>query len=278
MGEPFLPEGAERPDFYIAAMGRSGSTMIANWLTSPPDRLVFVEPSFLSLPNTRLLRIQLEAFGLGPTGKEWCLEGENAASRFARLMAPRLAGRKWAVKEVLCTEHLKALDRLHPRLVLITVRNIVDVALSFFEKHRLQDNLTRFSDQWVVDYCTREAAGLVDLREELKRRSIPFQIVRYEDFTRSEDCRDRVATFLGWPGGGSTLANLDRFDRSFEADRHGSAVSPRNRRASEREVDESLVRLAEAIGRQCREYQHAFGYISDNYLDVNDMTKLVLIQ
>ena len=48
MAESFLPPGVERPDFYIAAMGRSGSTMIDNWLTSTPDHLVLVEPSFLT--------------------------------------------------------------------------------------------------------------------------------------------------------------------------------------------------------------------------------------
>jgi hypothetical protein len=278
MAESFLPAGIEQPDFYIAAMGRSGSTMIANWLASPPGRLVFVEPSFLTVKNTRLLKIQLESFGLAPTDAEWAQSDQSAASRFARLMVPRLIGRKWAVKEVLCAEHLAALDQLRPSRVLITVRNIVDVALSFFEKHRLQGNLERFSDQWVVDYCVREASGLVGLRDELIRRSIPFEIARYEDFTQSEETRASVAKFVGWPGGGATDAHLDRFDRSFEAERHGSRVSPQNRGASERRIDEALLALAATIGRRCGKYQRAFGYNSDNYHDVNNASKLVLIQ
>lgn len=278
MAEPFLPPGTQRPDFYIAAMGRSGSTMIANWLTSSPRHLVFVEPSFLSLPNTRLLRIQLENLGLGPSDEEWDVEDGSAASRFARLMAPRLAGRRWAVKEVLCSEHVATLDQLCPRKVLITVRDMHDVALSFFEKHRLQGNLARFSDEWVAEYCTREAAGLIALRDELLRRSIPFEIVRYEEFTQSEETRHRVAAFVGWPGGGATDANLDRFDRSFEADRHGSQISSRNRQASERDMDGSLHILADSIKQQCGEYQRAFGYNPHNYQDVNDEEKLVLIQ
>ena len=278
MAERFLPPGVEGPDFYIAAMGRSGSTMIANWLTSSPTHLVFVEPSFLSLPNTRLLRIQLESLGIGPTDEEWNLQDASASSRFGRLMGPRLTGRKWAVKEVLCAEHFAALDKLGPRRVLITVRNIADVALSFFEKHRLQGNLDRFSDQWVVDYCAREAAGLVALRDELLRRSIPFEIVRYEDFTRSDGDRDRIAKFVGWCGGGATDAHLDRFDRSFEAERHGTSVSPTNRQAADRGIDPALHRLAATISDRCGEYQRAFGYNEDNYRNLNESEKLVAIQ
>lgn len=278
MADPFLPPGVEPPDFYIAAMGRSGSTMIANWLTSSACRLVFIEPSFLRLPNTRLLRIQLESLGLGPTDEEWNEEDTSASSRFGRLMAPRLAGRSWAVKEVLCSEHFAALGQLGPKRVLITVRNIADVALSFFEKHRLQANTDRFSDEWVVDYCTREAAGLVAFRDELVRRSVAFEIVRYEDFTRSEEQRKRVADFVGWPGGGATDAHLDRFDRSFEAERHGDSVSPRNRGAADRAVEQDLRRLAATVSDRCCEYQRAFGYKSNNYRDVNCAEKLVIFQ
>ena len=278
MAEPFLPTGVERPDFYIAAMGRSGSTMIANWLTSSPSQLVFVEPAFLSLPNTRLLRIQLENLGLGPSDEEWDRADPSAASRFARLMSPRLASRRWAVKEVLCAEHGASLDLLRPKRVLITVRNINDVALSFFEKHRLQGNLARFSDEWVVDYCIRESAGLIAFRDELVRRSTPFEVVRYEDFTQSKETRSRVAAFLGWPGGGPTDAHLNRFDRTFEAERHGTTISSMNRQPSERQMDERINCLAEAINHQCSEYQRMFGYKLNNYQDVNNAKKLVLIQ
>src|SRR4051812_22329475 len=59
MVERFLPEGVDPPDFYVAAIGRSGSTLLCNWLASPPQRLVFLEPFFLRPENSRLLRIQL---------------------------------------------------------------------------------------------------------------------------------------------------------------------------------------------------------------------------
>ncbi len=278
MAEPFLPKGTDRPDFYIAAMGRSGSTMLCNWLTAAPDHLVFVEPSFLRLPNTRLLSIQLDHFGIGPSEQEWSFQDQSADARFERLMAGRLAGKRWGVKEVLSSEHGASLDRLTPRRVLISVRNIGDVALSFFEKHRLQCNLDRFDDQWVVEYCLREAAGLVAFRGELETKSIPFMVVRYEDFTRSESYRQEVAQFLGWRGGGATDAHLDRFDRAFEVERHGTGVSPRNRPVAERMLGERERALADKIGQQCSEYQRAFGYNFENYLEVNLRDKFVYSQ
>ena len=263
MAEPFLPRAVAPPDFYLAAMGRSGSTMIANWLSSPPDQIVFLEPSFLRLPNTRLLRIQLENLGLGPDDDQWKHEDKSASARFARLMAPRLTGRQWAVKEVLCTQHVAAIERLHPQKVLISVRDIFDVALSFFEKHRLQGNLARFSDDWVADYCTRESAGLLKLRDELVERSVPFEIVRYEDFTQSEESRNSVASFVGWRGGGQSAAHLVTFDRGFEVERHGTGISAERRRSADRALDVRLHRFAQAIAAQCADYQRAFGYQPD---------------
>jgi hypothetical protein len=94
--------------------------------------MVFIEPSFLSRANTRLLRIQLADFGMPVTDEEWAAVDHSAADRFARLMGPRLRGRRWAVKEVLCSEHHAALDAFSPPRVVMSVRSIDDVALSFF--------------------------------------------------------------------------------------------------------------------------------------------------
>jgi hypothetical protein len=260
MPKPFLPADFNAPDFYLAAMGRSGSTMVCNWLTLPPDQLVFVEPSFLDVRNTRLLRIQLTNFGMAPSAGEWDLQDPSATTRFERLMVPRLAGKRWGLKEVLCSEHRSVIDRLAPRRVLISVRNIFDVALSFFEKHRAQDNLHRFNDDWVSDYCLRESAGLLALQRRLRSQSVPFAVIRYEDFARSEAARKDLSAFLGWRGGGATDLHLDHFDRSFEVERHGGAVSPRLRGWAERNLGRAELNLAHSIEENCSEYQGAFGY------------------
>ncbi len=260
MADAFLADRISRPDFYIAAMGRSGSTALCNWLTRPPDQLVFVEPFFLRPTNPRLLRIQLANFGLAICEDDWRREDLGALERFRRIMWPRLRGRRWAFKEVLCEEHLRVLDAFAPPRILITVRDVADVALSFFEKHRLQGNLKRFDDEWVIDYCLRESAGLVEFRHLLENRGIPFRVIRYEEFTRSQAARDNAADFVSWEPGGALDSHLEQFDRRFEVERHGREFSDSLRGRSERLLDRAHLEAADQIASRCAAYQSAFGY------------------
>jgi hypothetical protein len=144
-----------------------------------------------------------------------------------------------------------------PQRVIVTVRNIADVALSLFEKHRLQDNLDRFSDDWVVDYCLRESAGILDYLDFLETEETRVRIARYEEFAGSADERSELARFVGWPGGGDVAANLEDFDRGFERERHmeGGPWS-----ADHRSLSEECVRLAAEVAERCSAYQRRFGY------------------
>lgn len=260
MAKLALPPGVENPDIYIAAIGRSGSTMLCNWLSRAPRQLMFVEPFFLAPANPRLLRIQLADFGMPASDAEWAPRDESGPERFCRIMGPRLAGKHWGFKEVLVDEHERALDAFAPRGVIVTVRNLRDVALSFFEKHRLQNNLDRFDDGWVVDYCARESAGMLRFVQRLRDDGVLHRIVRYEDFIRSESERSAVARFVGWETGGRTDAHLERFDRGFEAERHGSRITPRLRSGADRALGPEQRELAARVSAQSAEYQREFDY------------------
>lgn len=251
----------QSPDFYIAAIGRSGSTMLSNWLSSPPDRVVFNEPFFLRPGNSRLLRIQLESLGLPVSDADWAQGDETALQRFRRLMGPRLEGSRWAAKEVLCQEHFAMTATFSPSRVLVTVRDIVDVALSFLEKHRLQNNLDRFGDDWVEEYCIRESAGILDYLAYLDSLGIPFRTVRYEDLIVSAQEQAAVEAFTGWPGGGAADLNFDAFDRAFEAERHGRSISGSSRTRRQRVLEKACLDHAIAIGERCEPYQRRFDYL-----------------
>lgn len=234
--------------------------MLSNWLTRPPRQIVFMEPFFLRPKNSRLLRIQLRSLGMPATDAEWSAADASPLDRFARLMGPRLQGRHWAAKEVLCAEHVAMTKVFAPPRVLVTVRNIVDVALSFFEKHRLQDNLHRFGDDWVAQYCERECAGILDYLALLDRQAIPFKVARYEGFTVSADERASICDFLGWEGGGDVGANLDSFGRSFEVERHGSSVGSAPQARDKRLLEQKSVTSALQIAERCEAFQREFGY------------------
>lgn len=261
MNSGFIGDGVRAPDFYIAAMGRSGSTALCNWLTRPPEQLVFVEPFFLRPKKyPRLLRIQLDGLGLSVDEEAWSFDDASAVERFRRIMAPRLQGRRWAFKEVLSHEHFRVIDAFEPPRVLITVRDIGDVAVSLFEKHRLQNSESRFDEQWVTDYCVRESAGIVEFRDRLARCGIPVLVLRYEDFTRSETVLRGAADFVGWQGGGAVDSHFAEFDRDFEILRHGREFSGQLRSRSERQLDFRELEAADTIMGLCGCYQSAFGY------------------
>lgn len=259
MAEP-AADTIPAPDFYIAAIGRSGSTMLSNWLSNPPGRIVFNEPFFLHPMNSRLLRTQLGNLGMAVTDQDWEKRDESEAERFSRLMGPRLRGRRWAAKEVLFEEHVAMTNSFSPPRVLITVRDIEDVALSFFDKHRQQHNLNRFSDHWVADYCVRESGGILAYLELLESRDIASLVVRYEDLIGSAGIQRTIADFTGWPGGGDIAANMADFGRGFEIGRHGPAMSGRATATTDRLLDPENRRSAARIAEGCASYQERFGY------------------
>lgn len=209
-------------DFYIAALGRSGSTALSNWLSTPPDHVVFHEPGLLAPEPTRLFRLQLD---------DWHLSESEAFDRH------------WAVKEI--TGHRAQIEAFSPLRVVLCVRQPKAVALSLFEKHRRQGNLDRFSDSWSADYVVRECAALEALPDWLDRLGVAWTVARYEDFSMSR--LRAMADFVGWPGGGTLQRGFEAFDRGFELDR-----------SRDRSLPQDCERMADAIAEQCKDFVSRF--------------------
>lgn len=253
---PDLP----RPDFLMASMGRSGSTMIANWLTQPPERVVLIEPSLFALRNPDMVRVQLPAFSVPADDTEWTFPDSDWQSRFRRLFAPRLDGRRWALKEVLVAESTRVMAAFAPLRVVVTVRDIGMIAASFLEKHRRQGNQDRFDAGWVGAYCRRESAAMVALCRTMDRDDVPYHVVRYEDFVASPQARACLSAFVGWPGGGDPQRHFGKLGRAFEIGRHASGVSTHSPSLPERALEPEELALLPAILADCAAYQDAFGF------------------
>lgn len=253
--------GNLRPDLYIAAIGRSGSTMLCNTLTRAPEQIIFIEPKFHTPPYRALLAPQLAQYGfeISPAAEQQA-EGLGPAARLSHLLGPHLRPIKWGFKEVQCSEHQRVLDLFAPKHILINVRHIFNVALSFMEKHRRQGNEDRFPPAWVQDYCLRESRGLVQFCEALTKRGQSYTIVRYEDFTQDPACRAALEQTLGWRFGENANQFLEGFNRGFEAQRHQDRPF-REPTLAERGLPEDLVKHAQEIEALCADYQRFFGYL-----------------
>jgi hypothetical protein len=234
------------PDLYIASMGRSGSTLIANWLSVPDyDQYIFVEPN-LAQGVSPLLLTQLERFNLSGA-----LPGSDATLADFSVL---LAGRKWGVKEVKGLLHDELGTSIRPRRVVITVRDIAEVYLSLVEKHRIQGIDDRFDPEWSRQYCLRESGYLDDLH----RTHPEYHVVRYQDFVSSGACRERLTAYAGFRGGGTVDFNFDLYNRAYESGFYEGRIAPRSQ--GYRTIDDRDLRAAQEVAGQCAGYQSSFGY------------------
>lgn len=234
-----------QPDLYIASMGRSGSTLIANWLSVPAlGQFVFVEPN-LTQGVSALLITQMERFGL-----ETSVVGGHTLASFAAAMA----GKRWGIKEVKGELHRYVGDSIRPRRVVITVRDIEEVYLSLVEKHRVQGVEDRFDLAWSAGYCVRESAYLL----ELSLAHPDYHVVRYHEFVESPAARERLTAATGFVGGGIVDLNFDLFNRSHESGIYQGRIAARNRPYLTIRKDDA--RAAREVAARCAGYQEHFGY------------------
>ncbi len=249
-----------KPDVYIAAIGRSGSTMLCNILTREPDQIMFVEPKFHAPPYRNILKPQLAQYGMEFDESEMAaIQDLPPDEVLETLLGAHLRSVKWGFKEVQCSEHRQVLDLFAPAHILVNVRHIFNVALSFIEKHRRQGNEDRFPLSWVREYCLRETQGLVEFCQELAQRGIAYRVVRYEDFMADPQERKALGEYLGWTYGGIPDRFLNDLNRGFEARRHamdGFRETP----LADRGLSGQEIRYAREIEAQCAQYQAFFGY------------------
>lgn len=81
-----------QPDVMIAALGRSGSTLLANLLTTPPARWVMIEPRLANGSTGLDLVNQATNFGFTIEPNTWRLQSdETPDERTERVFGPLVA-------------------------------------------------------------------------------------------------------------------------------------------------------------------------------------------
>lgn len=236
-------------DLYIAGMGRSGTTMVANMLSVLPIRQVLVEPSASAFGHSRPfdLASDLEARAAYLKACKSMIVDEEKLERIA-------------IKEVIPRSHLGIVEVFAPTTVLIVVRDIHDVALSALEKIKRQGNHMASPTDWVAEACYEGSKSLVQLSRSLEGTNTI--ILRYEDFAGDQSCKPRLERQLDWPMLGDPFANFDSYDRSYEVERNRHFRSEGRKRlsAEDRGLPETVNSIAESIAETCGAYQERFGY------------------
>ncbi|MDJ0768353.1 MAG: hypothetical protein QNJ12_06145 [Ilumatobacter sp.] len=248
-------------DLYIAALGRSGSTMLANLLTTPPTRWLIVEPRFANATTGRDVLAQARSVGIAIGDDEWPLRvDETPEQRIGRIFRDRiLALEKWGVKEVRHDVLVASLDILRPKHTIVLVRDLRDVAVSLYEKARRDDD-PRYDDEWLRTYLTQAPGGILAVVDALGGRD--HRIVRYEDLTGDAGVRAELGQWLDWPLDGRPDRNLAAlFQRAHEVELHDGAVTRRSvGRHASGELSPGARSIAAWAHRNGAEFQDRFGY------------------
>jgi hypothetical protein len=252
-------------DVLIVGPARSGSTLLANLLTTPPGRVVLIEPGITRGGMLEYVRRDVERYGWSIDAETWHRPDESSQERFERLLRPRLRTvERWGVKEVNPAGLPALIELCPPRHVLLSVRDIRACAISMKEKESLQgpiyrEALTPKSDEWLRMRLLEGAAASVRMLVSPPPRSV-VTVARYEDIVSSPEHRAVVERALDWPLDGNPAGSLEAQGRAFEIERHGGRVAATSIDRRREESEPTLIEFADSVVRQASEYQRMFGY------------------
>jgi hypothetical protein len=253
-------------DLLIIGPARSGTTMLANLLTSRPNRWVLVEPGITRGGMGEVVRREADLFGWHYERIDWH-EQETSEERFNRLLHQRLKRLdRWGVKEVNMHGIGDLISRYRPRHIVISVRDIRACAISVRQKETLQGTiagqaLVPKTDEWLQRRLLDGAEAALRLVNEPPPGS-QVTVVRYEDFVASADARAALAQTLDWPLEGDPSLTLDLFGRSYEVERHGSNIGTSSVSRWRDDAREPELRtFADQVALESSDYQRQFGYI-----------------
>jgi hypothetical protein len=250
-------DGLPRATLYIAALPRSGSTMLANLLSTPPDRWILVEPGLHSSPLSPTLPHQINRFlaasaGGGPAAPVAVETPRRLLLKSLADFLPTLSA--WGLKEV-GTEHRAVIASTRPHKTIILVRDIRDALLSLLEKHNQPGRYWEPEAQmtYLAECCTT----LIGLARD---RDPNTRICRYEDLVSSPAERQALAAWLSWPLDGDVTRNLDLYRRDYEVARHRGTISTGSVGRYDREPNDTRAAVAHRFGAMLDDFSRTFGY------------------
>jgi len=256
-----------KPFIYIAALRRTGSTLLCEVLSAMPHGFVFNEPnladgSFVVREREyqffREQGVDLRAFRDRRSG----LRRPFLFRAFQRELLPRLLQvvEQVGVKEIFHRNWRRYLKAFPDMKVVLTARDPRDVYISLYNRYR------RGVALWEGPFGPREVAESLLAEFEHQRAmeaTLPVEKVRYEDLCSDQSSLARVRRFtesdvseLGEIG--SVLSRDPR--RQQEHAVHGGRITGRQIARWRREEDMDLVRDAKECFERMGAYVEYWGY------------------
>ena len=263
MGKPFI---------YIAALRRTGSTVLSEALSQLPYCFIFREPH---LHRNRFVvksedDTRLDEYGVNLNwfSRKCAIKakfGGDTVRAFTRELVPRLLRnvQQVGIKDI----HPKIWRRFHEAFpdmkVVLNARDPRDIFLSLH--HRLANNKGRWEGelvpQRVADSLNEEFAHQRDIADTCDTIT-----VRYEDLCTDPQQIERVKAFTGCAApdvqsvGQFNASNRERQD---EYELHGNTITDKRVRRFEQEPDAELVAAARSMIQLMPEFCEFWGYADD---------------
>jgi hypothetical protein len=238
-----LPRNPMR--ILIAGAPRSGTSMLANLMTSPSETLILYEPNLGRPVPSRLVQSQLRELGLPVPGTTRALLGwlDREVAR-------------WGAKEVTAEWIDWTYDRFKPETVLLVVRDVRHAAISMYDRaSEVPPGMElSFRESWLI----QAAQAVVELYHRCG--AARCVVVRYESFVADPGVRRDLEARLGWQLQGRLGVGFESQHRSNELHRHAGQISQASLELRRAESDPGKLEFAEEIARSCAEYQRLFGY------------------
>jgi len=256
-----------KPLIYIAALRRTGSTLLCELLSSIPYAFIFNEPNFadnLFVPRTRE-REALACHGvdLVAFSRRWSGVKRPLLFRaFRKELLPQLQQvvAQVGVKEIF-HKHWRRYLRAFPDMrIVLTARDPRDIYISLYHRHRRGEAI------WEGPFGPREVAASLNaefLRQQEMAATIATLKVRYEDLCLDPTIVEQVKLFTESevPDFGEVGAvTRDDPRRSREYKVHGDRITDQRVARWRREEDPALRRQAEECHARMPEYGEYWGY------------------
>ena len=255
-----------KPFIYIAALRRTGSTVLSEALTLAPYSFIFREPGlgvgvfkvksndaeFFIKHGIDLYVFQKEVAKINP---------KSTVEYFYEKLLPKLDGliSQVGIKEIQ-HKHWEKVFRLFPDMkVILTARNPMDIYISHY--NRVLNDKGKFRDLEPKGVATH-------LNEQFQKQLEMFEAadcmkVRYEDFCTNPSVYNEVKSFVssGIPQIGAVGSfNTGNPKRVEEYELHKDSITDKRVNRWQHEKDENILRDARKVFNLMAEYCKFWGY------------------